>query len=834
MKKAAFLLLTFALCINHVFGDDNFNHPTDTIFINPLAQNSSQTGTRQNPWLGFKSPYSMPDHKTYAIKGGTTIYTTSTVQFLGHELVTITSYDTTGVGPARIYKTTPDARLMYVSGSEDGPNGININAVVRVKDLILYHVGRHSVNDNTGETLTIRMYGGKAIVDNVHTTGGHQGINISGYSTPDIVDAYVMNCSIDSTFDDSMYHSRLKSLHILNCKTSRCGLFWPDHLVQPNGDGTQTWEVRNILIENSTLDRSATGGKFAVIGTETLSQYHIKNSLLIGHFFENRPGIDSISAVVYKGNGSWIFENSIIVDARFGIWNFGTNLQIDNCLFVGQNIAIQALTANNTIINSTFANIGKRQYYYPQNSVFHEASGSQVLNVSNCNFVNYNRLFLAIGSSVVKNFTGNNYFNYAVNEAGQYGTAFTSVDPLFEEEIYYQLSEQSPLKNAGPNGRDVGFSLIESGPVGYKGLIKANGSGTNNTQFTISLSANPVSAGTLTGGGTFIQGTQATVTATANTGYSFVNWKEGNTVVSTNPSYSFEVTANRNLTANFQTIQYTISASSNPTQGGSISGAGSYNHGAQVSLTATANTGYSFVNWKEGSTVVSTNASYSFTASANRTLTANFSQQQYVIAASANPVEGGSTTGAGSYNHGAQVSLTATANTGWNFISWLEDGTMVSTSPVYEFLVTESRNLTASFSQSQYGINLTAEPAEGGSLSGGGAYNYGQTATVVAQPNSGWEFNAWLENGIVVSQDNEYSFEVTGNRSLSATFSQSMFQLSLQASPEEGGSVSGDGSFTKNSMVSVMASPNNGWVFLYWTEEGAIISNSPEYEFMLS
>lgn len=46
MKKAAFLLLTFALCINHVFGDDNFNHPTDTIFINPLAQNSSQTGTR--------------------------------------------------------------------------------------------------------------------------------------------------------------------------------------------------------------------------------------------------------------------------------------------------------------------------------------------------------------------------------------------------------------------------------------------------------------------------------------------------------------------------------------------------------------------------------------------------------------------------------------------------------------------------------------------------------------------------------------------------------------------------------------------------------------------
>jgi hypothetical protein len=39
---------------------------------------------------------------------------------------------------------------------------------------------------------------------------------------------------------------------------------------------------------------------------------------------------------------------------------------------------------------------------------------------------------------------------------------------------------------------------------------------------------------------------------------------------------------------------------------------------------ATANTGYAFSNWTENGSVVSTNASYSFTVSGARTLVANF------------------------------------------------------------------------------------------------------------------------------------------------------------------------------------------------------------------
>lgn len=67
-----------------------------------------------------------------------------------------------------------------------------------------------------------------------------------------------------------------------------------------------------------------------------------------------------------------------------------------------------------------------------------------------------------------------------------------------------------------------------------------------------------------------------------------------------------------------------ITTASNPSAGGTTSGGGIYNRGAACSVTAAPNSGYNFVNWTEGSTVVSTASTYTFTVSGSRTLTANF------------------------------------------------------------------------------------------------------------------------------------------------------------------------------------------------------------------
>ena len=71
---------------------------------------------------------------------------------------------------------------------------------------------------------------------------------------------------------------------------------------------------------------------------------------------------------------------------------------------------------------------------------------------------------------------------------------------------------------------------------------------------TITVAANPAEAGTVTGGGEYEETDEITVKAVANEGYEFVNWTEGETVVSTEANYSFAVLADRNLVANFQEV----------------------------------------------------------------------------------------------------------------------------------------------------------------------------------------------------------------------------------------------------------------------------------------
>ncbi|HUX60050.1 MAG TPA: Ig-like domain-containing protein [Ignavibacteriaceae bacterium] len=145
--------------------------------------------------------------------------------------------------------------------------------------------------------------------------------------------------------------------------------------------------------------------------------------------------------------------------------------------------------------------------------------------------------------------------------------------------------------------------------------------------YTVTLSSNPIAGGTTSGGGTFNSGSSVTITATANNGYTFTNWTENGNVISVNANYTFALSTNRTLVANFTAAAAmdTVSLSSNPAAGGTTSGGGTFNSGSSVTVIATPNTGYTFTNWTENGNAVSTNASYQFTISGNRTLVANFS-----------------------------------------------------------------------------------------------------------------------------------------------------------------------------------------------------------------
>jgi hypothetical protein len=145
-----------------------------------------------------------------------------------------------------------------------------------------------------------------------------------------------------------------------------------------------------------------------------------------------------------------------------------------------------------------------------------------------------------------------------------------------------------------------------------------------------------------------------------------------------------------------QPSQYTVTASPNQTNGGYTTGGGAYTAGAQVTLDATANQGWKFINWTEYGSQVSTDATCGITVDSDRNLTANF-VKQFSISVSSNPANGGYTAGGNTYPSGEMVTLKAYPNNGWVFSKWTENGTTVSTSETYTTYVDASRNLVANF-----------------------------------------------------------------------------------------------------------------------------------------
>jgi hypothetical protein len=115
------------------------------------------------------------------------------------------------------------------------------------------------------------------------------------------------------------------------------------------------------------------------------------------------------------------------------------------------------------------------------------------------------------------------------------------------------------------------------------------------------MSANP-NRGTVTGGGTYTEGTVITIEATALEGFVFTSWSDENT---DNPR-QITVTADATYIASFDVVstvpEYTITVmSANPNRG-TVTGGGTYPEGTVITIEATALEGFEFVSWSDENT----------------------------------------------------------------------------------------------------------------------------------------------------------------------------------------------------------------------------------------
>ena len=213
---------------------------------------------------------------------------------------------------------------------------------------------------------------------------------------------------------------------------------------------------------------------------------------------------------------------------------------------------------------------------------------------------------------------------------------------------------------------------------------------------------------TCSGSGFYAIGGNCVAHCTPDAGYAFSGFYSDaakTQLVSSNNPYSFTVNGVTTIYAKTM-AQLTpgnsavVTLDTNKAGGGTISGAGTFEIGSEVTVVATPAEGYSFGGWYKGANKVSDNASYTFTVDGDVTLTANFvttSGTQMHIVATSNDTSLGTVSGDGYYNVGENCTLTATAKGGATFGGWYEGNTLVSSATSYTFEVTTDRVLTARF-----------------------------------------------------------------------------------------------------------------------------------------
>lgn len=221
--------------------------------------------------------------------------------------------------------------------------------------------------------------------------------------------------------------------------------------------------------------------------------------------------------------------------------------------------------------------------------------------------------------------------------------------------------------------------------------------------------------------------------------------------------------------------QYTITTSVSPSGAGTVTGGGTFDSGSVVQLTATANSGYSFLRWSDN---VYDNPR-SITVSASQSYEAIFTQnstpvQQYTITTSVSPSGAGTVTGGGTYDSGTTIILSAAANNGYVFTGW-SDGVSSSSRSI---TVNSDMSFIAQFSEytppaTTYEVDLWA--GEGGEVSGWGTYEAGTVVTISAIPDSGYSFARWSDG----STANPRNITVTSNISLTAYFTQDISNQTL-------------------------------------------------------
>lgn len=220
--------------------------------------------------------------------------------------------------------------------------------------------------------------------------------------------------------------------------------------------------------------------------------------------------------------------------------------------------------------------------------------------------------------------------------------------------------------------------------------------------------------------------------------------------------------------------------------------------GSRVELYAKPVQGYHFKGWKEFHTneIMSISPNWSFTIKKDMDLIGVFEKdeapiEQFYINVNADPANAGYVVGAGTFPKGTRHSITAAAIQGYHFTHWTDSlNRIVSTNLQYDLVVEKDETYTAHFELDapvieEYNVTIITNPADKGSVSGGGTYKSGQIAIIVPSPVEGWVVDTVTASGgnLVDNSNGTYSIVVTRDLTITVNFKEAIryFTFSIVA-----------------------------------------------------
>lgn len=379
--------------------------------------------------------------------------------------------------------------------------------------------------------------------------------------------------------------------------------------------------------------------------------------------------------------------------------------------------------------------------------------------------------------------------------------------------------------------------------------------------YTLTLS--PSQGGQVFGRGSFEEGEELTIVAIPQQNFHFYRWIHNGTGHLLNPT---EETTTFTMPARDVSIQAIFRQGAEPpttpdpseevqviitsTSGGTATGGGTHRTGEEILISATPLEGYTFIGWEvqQGpnvGAVLSSNLQFLFTVPGQNTvIQARFMPNTDSATAYHNvsftSVSNVSFLGAGTFSEGERVTIEAVVGEQLEFVRW------VTTQPVTFANPSSTRT---SFTMPTQNVQLTAEvrprqspttthrlsvnASQGGRIINNPSGQHESQARVelLAEPNSGWEFVNWTHNGGgQFGTPNQVSSLFTmpnHNVTVTANFREiddgtlssptgPHRQLTVQANPVGGGSVTGTGQYRENESVNITANPQPGHRFVEW------------------